>query len=144
MAELSDRRRACRGCAKGKSNSALDLIGRVSDREENNAKYSAACAEPDIPEMSDRRRRRSHTEYRSLMNRLKRIEGQIRGIEGMLERDAYCPDILIQVSSVNSALNSFNKELMASHIKGCVANDIRNGDDETIDELVKVMQKLMK
>nr|WP_039883840.1 MULTISPECIES: metal-sensing transcriptional repressor [Mogibacterium] len=94
--------------------------------------------------MSDRRRRRSHTEYRSLMNRLKRIEGQIRGIEGMLERDAYCPDILIQVSSVNSALNSFNKELMASHIKGCVANDIRNGDDETIDELVKVMQKLMK
>ena len=78
------------------------------------------------------------------MNRIKRIEGQIRGIEGMLERDAYCPDILIQVSSVNSALNSFNKELMASHIKGCVANDIRNGDDETIDELVKVMQKLMK
>ena len=135
MAELSDRRRACRGCAKGKPNSALDLIGRVSDREENNT---------DIPEMSDRRRRRSNTEYRSLMNRLKRIEGQIRGIEGMLERDAYCPDILIQVSSVNSALNSFNKELMASHIKGCVANDIRNGDDETIDELVKVMQKLMK
>ena len=122
----------------------MDLIGRVSDREENNTEYSAACAEPDIPEMSDRRRRRSNTEYRSLMNRLKRIEGQIRGIEGMLERDAYCPDILIQVSSVNSALNSFNKELMASHIKGCVANDIRNGDDETIDELVKVMQKLMK
>lgn len=144
MAELSDRRRACRGCVKGKPNSALDLIGRVSDREENNTEYSAACAEPDIPEMSDRRRRRSNTEYRSLMNRLKRIEGQIRGIEGMLERDAYCPDILIQVSSVNSALNSFNKELMASHIKGCVANDIRNGDDETIDELVKVMQKLMK
>lgn len=144
MAELSDRRRACRGCTKGKPNSALDLIGRVSDREENNTEYSAACAEPDIPEMSDRRRRRSNTEYRSLMNRLKRIEGQIRGIEGMLERDAYCPDILIQVSSVNSALNSFNKELMASHIKGCVANDIRNGDDEAIDELVKVMQKLMK
>ena len=97
-----------------------------------------------MAELSERRRERSHMEYRSLMNRLKRIEGQIRGIEGMLEKDAYCPDILIQVSSVNSALNSFNKELMASHIRGCVANDIRNGDDEVIDELVKVMQKLMK
>ena len=94
-----------------------------------------------MTEISERHRKRSHMEYRSLMNRLKRIEGQIRG---MLEKDAYCPDILIQVSSVNSALNSFNKELMASHIRGCVANDIRNGDDETIDELVKVMQKLMK
>ena len=97
-----------------------------------------------MAELSERRRKRSHMEYRSRMNRLKRIEGQIRGIEGMLEKDAYCPDILIQVSSVNSALNSFNKELMASHIRGCVANDIRNGDDEVIDELVKVMQKLMK
>ena len=97
-----------------------------------------------MTEISERHRKRSHMEYRNLMNRLKKIEGQIRGIEGMLEKDAYCPDILIQVSSVNSALNSFNKELMASHIRGCVANDIRNGDDETIDELVKVMQKLMK
>lgn len=95
-------------------------------------------------ELSERRKERSHQEYRSLMNRLKRIEGQIRGIEGMLEKDAYCPDILIQVSSVNSALNSFNKELMASHIRGCVASDIREGNDDTIDELVKVMQKLMK
>ena len=97
-----------------------------------------------MAELSERRRERSHMEYRNLMNRLKSIEGQIRGIQGMLEKDAYCPDILIQVSSVNSALNSFNKELMASHIRGCVANDIRNGDDEVIDELVKVMQKLMK
>lgn len=79
-----------------------------------------------------------------LMNRLKRIEGQIRGIEGMLEKDAYCPDILIQVSAVNSALNSFNKELLAQHIKSCVIEDVRNGQEETIDELVGVIQKIMK
>jgi len=78
------------------------------------------------------------------MNRLKRIEGQIRGIEGMLEKDAYCPDILIQVSAVNSALNSFNKELLAQHIKSCVIEDVRNGQEETIDELVGVIQKIMK
>jgi DNA-binding FrmR family transcriptional regulator len=78
------------------------------------------------------------------MNRLKRIEGQIRGIEGMLEKDAYCPDILIQVSAVNSALNSFNKELLAQHIRSCVIEDVRNGQEETIDELVGVIQKIMK
>lgn len=89
-------------------------------------------------------KKRDDEEYKSLINRLSRIEGQIRGIKGMVEKDAYCPDILIQVSAVNSALNSFNKELLASHIKTCVANDIRNGKDETIDELVLTLQKLMK
>lgn len=87
---------------------------------------------------------RSPEEYRSLMNRLSRIEGQIRGIRGMVERDAYCPDILVQVAAVNAALNSFNKELLANHIKTCVARDIREGKDETIDELVLTLQKLMK
>ena len=91
-----------------------------------------------------RTKERSEKEFKSLMNRLKRIEGQIRGIEGMLEKNAYCPDILIQVSSVTSALNSFNKELLASHVRTCVANDIREGNDETIDELVDVLKKLMK
>lgn len=81
---------------------------------------------------------------KSLINRLRRIEGQIRGIEGMVENNAYCPDILIQVSAANSALNSFNKELLAQHIRGCVAEDIRSGQDESIDELVKVIQKIMK
>ncbi len=81
---------------------------------------------------------------KKLMNRLKRIEGQIRGIEGMVEKDAYCPDILVQVSAVNAALNSFNKELLAKHIKTCVVDDIKEGHDETIDELVKVLQKVMK
>lgn len=89
-------------------------------------------------------KKREDEEYKKLINRLNRIEGQIRGIKGMVEKDAYCPDILIQVSAVNSALNSFNKELLASHIKTCVANDIRNGKDETIDELVLTLQKLMK
>ena len=87
---------------------------------------------------------RSEKEYRDLINRLNRIEGQIRGIKGMVEKDAYCPDILIQVSAVNAALNSFNKVLLANHIRSCVADDIRDGKDETIDELVTTLQKLMR
>ena len=78
------------------------------------------------------------------MTRLRRAEGQIRGIEKMVESDAYCPDILTQVSAVTSALNSFNRELLACHMRSCVAEDIRGGDDEAIDEFVKLMQKLMK
>ena len=87
---------------------------------------------------------RTEQEYKSLVNRLNRIEGQIRGIKGMLEKDAYCPDILVQVAAANAALNAFNKELLANHIRTCVADDIRAGNDETIDELVGVLQKLMK
>lgn len=86
----------------------------------------------------------SKKEYKDLMNRLSRIEGQVRGIKGMLEKDAYCPEILVQVSAVNAALNSFNKVLLANHIRTCVADDIREGKDETVDELVKVLQKLMR
>jgi len=87
---------------------------------------------------------RSETEKKALLTRLKRAEGQIRGIEKMIEEDAYCPDILTQVSAVTAALNSFNKELMACHMRSCVTEDIRAGKDEAIDEFVKVMQKLMK
>ena len=82
--------------------------------------------------------------FRKLMNRLNRIEGQVRGIKKMLENNAYCPDILVQAAAVNAAVNSFNKELLASHIKSCVINDIRAGKDETVDELVCTLQKLMK
>jgi len=89
-------------------------------------------------------KQREAEEYRSLMNRLSRIEGQIRGVKGMLEKNAYCTDILIQVSAINAALNAFNKELLANHIRSCVAEDIRSGKDETIEELVTVLQKLMK
>ena len=87
---------------------------------------------------------RTEEARRKLVNRLKRVEGQIRGIIGMLENDAYCHDILIQSAAVNAAVNAFNKELLASHIRTCVARDIREGKDETIDELVATLQKLMK
>ena len=87
---------------------------------------------------------RSEKEYKDLINRLNRIEGQIRGIKKMVESDAYCTDILVQVSAANAALNSFNKVLLSNHIRTCVANDIREGKEETIDELVITLQKLMK
>ena len=87
---------------------------------------------------------RSQEEYTRLIHRLNRIEGQIRGIRGMVERSAYCPDILVQSAAVTAAINAFNKELLASHIRTCVARDIREGKEETIDELVLVLQKLMK
>ena len=87
---------------------------------------------------------RSEKEYRDLINRLSRIEGQVRGIKKMVENDVYCTDILIQVSAVNAALNSFNKVLLANHIRTCVADDIRAGKDEVVDELVVTLQKLMR
>lgn len=91
-----------------------------------------------------KRKHREEKEYRSLINRLNRIEGQVRGIKSMLENEAYCTDILIQVSAVSAALNAFNKELLSCHLHTCVAENIRNGDDSVIDELVVTLQKLMK
>ena len=88
--------------------------------------------------------RDSDKEERDLLNRLSRIEGQIRGIRGMVEKDAYCPDILTQVAAASAALNSSSKVLLANHIKTCVAQDIREGKDETIDELLTTLQKLMR
>lgn len=93
---------------------------------------------------SQRKKERSPEEYKKLIHRLNRIEGQIRGIKGMVENNAYCPNILIQSAAVNAAINAFNKELLANHIRTCVAGDIRNGKDEVIDELVVTLQKLMK
>ncbi|MCR5591723.1 MAG: metal-sensing transcriptional repressor [Lachnospiraceae bacterium] len=93
---------------------------------------------------SGKTKKRDEKEFRDLMNRLKRIEGQVRGVEGMLEKNAYCTDILIQVSAISSALNSFNKALLANHMRSCVADNIREGNDEVIDEMVAVLQKLMK
>lgn len=87
---------------------------------------------------------RSAEERQLLIHRLNRIEGQVRGIRAMVEKDSYCVDILTQVAAVTAALNSFNKELLATHIKTCVTNDIREGKNETVDELVRTLQKLMK
>ena len=87
---------------------------------------------------------RSEEEVKKLLNRLSRIEGQIRGIRGMVEKNAYCPDILIQSAAVTAAMNAFNRDLLASHIRTCVVKDIREGKDEVIDELVLTLQKLMK
>ena len=87
---------------------------------------------------------RSEQELKDLIARLNRIEGQIRGIRGMVERDAYCIDILTQVSAASAALSSFSKVLLASHVRTCVAQDIRDGKDATIDELIGTLQKLMR
>ena len=87
---------------------------------------------------------RSPEEQKSLTNRLSRIEGQVRGLREMLQKDAYCTDILVQVSAVTAALNSFSKELLATHMRTCVADGIRQGDVGVIDELVTTLQKLMK
>ena len=96
------------------------------------------------PHCSGKHKDRDDKEKKDLMNRLKRIEGQVRGVEGMLENDAYCTDILMQVSAITCALKSFNKVLLANHMKTCVAEGIRKGDDSVIDEFVVTLQKLMK
>ena len=87
---------------------------------------------------------RSEDERRALINRLRRVEGQIRGIRGMLERDAYCADILTQSAAVSAAMNGFNRALLNAHLRNCVVRDIRAGDDCVVDELTDLLQKLMK
>ena len=87
---------------------------------------------------------RTEAEQKALLNRLSRIEGQIRGIKGMVDENAYCTDIIMQVSAVTAALNSFNKELLAAHIKTCVATDVKEGKIETVDQLVETLKKLMR
>lgn len=87
---------------------------------------------------------RAEDDRKKLMNRLSRIEGQIRGIKKMLENDAYCNDILIQSAAVSAAVNAFNRELLSNHIHSCVVRDIREGNDEVVDELMVTLQKLMK
>ena len=107
---------------------------------ENNMEEMPVC-----PHCSGKHKDRDEKEKKDLMNRLKRIEGQVRGVEGMLEEGAYCPDIMVQVSAINCALNSFNKVLLSSHMKSCVVEDIQAGKgDEAIDELAALLQKVMK
>lgn len=112
-----------------------------------NNKETEACecsTQSGIPDCNCRTKERSEKEYKDLQNRLSRIEGQVRGVKKMLENNAYCPEILIQVSAINAALNSFNRVLLANHIRTCVVDDIREDKPEVIDELVSMLQKLMK
>ena len=102
---------------------------------------------PDVKQaegLPERRKARNEDERRDLMNRLKRIEGQVRGLQRMLEEGAYCPEILTQASAVNSALNSFCRVLLTNHLRTCVSEDIRAGREDTVDELMDILQKLMK
>jgi DNA-binding FrmR family transcriptional regulator len=94
--------------------------------------------------MESRHKERSPEEVRCLVNRLKRIEGQIRGIRSMVENGAYCPDILTQSAAATAAMNAFSRELLTAHVKTCVVEDIRRGDDDTVDELVDLLRKLMR
>ena len=89
-------------------------------------------------------KKRDGEEYRALINRLKRIEGQVRGVVGMVEKDSYCVEILTQVAAIKSALTSFSEELLKNHIKDCVVKDVREGRDEIVDELCTVVGRLMK
>lgn len=98
----------------------------------------------ECPACSERKKHRTEEEKRALTARLRRVEGQIRGIERMIEQDAYCPDVLVQVSAATNALMSFNRELLACHIRSCVSEDIRAGSEEAIEEFVRVIQKLMR
>lgn len=91
-----------------------------------------------------RTKERSEKEFKDLMNRLKRIEGQVKGVQRMLEDNAYCPDIMVQVSAINNALNSFNKVLLAEHLKTCVVDDIKAGREDTIEELTETLKKVMR
>ena len=91
-----------------------------------------------------RHKKRSEEEYKSLIHRLNRIEGQIRGIRGMVEKDVYCADILVQVAAANSALNAFSRDLLSQHVRTCVADDLRAGSEAKLDELVNLLPKLMK
>lgn len=91
-----------------------------------------------------KRTERTEEEKKKLINRLSRIEGQIRGLRGMVEKDVYCPDILVQSAAVSAAINAFNRELTANHIRNCVVRDIENGETDTVEELVATLEKLMK
>ena len=110
------------------------------------APAETACSPADAPEVPCccRHKDRTPAQQKALLNRLSRIEGQVRGVKSMVEEDRYCVDILTQVSAIQAALNSFNKELLARHIKTCVSDDIREGNEEAVDELCELLKKLMK
>lgn len=91
-----------------------------------------------------RTKERDEAEKKALINRLNRIEGQIRGIRAMVEKDAYYPDILTQASAASAALSGFASALLSEHIRTCVAEDVHQGNDETLHELLTTVQKWMR
>ena len=111
---------------------------------EKNELSCACCAEETPDCQCCRHKHRDAAEYEALIKRLSRIEGQVRGVRGMVEKDAYCTDILTQVSAVQSALNAFSRELLGNHIRTCVVTDLQNGQTEVVDDLLNTIQKLMK
>lgn len=112
--------------------------------EKRNEVIHNTDSEKEMPVCCQRIKHRDEKEYRDLLNRLKRIEGQVRGLQGMVEDDRYCIDILTQVSAVQSALNSFNKKLLTNHIKSCVVEDIAAGKENAVEELCTTIQRIMK
>lgn len=99
---------------------------------------------PMCAEATGKHKDRDDKEFKDLMNRLRRIEGQVRGVEGMLEDGAYCTDIIMQVQAVTSALDSFSRVLLDNHIRSCVADGIKSGNDEVIDELIETIRRMTK
>lgn len=112
--------------------------------EKRVSKEAVSCCSKESDSDADRKKVRSEKEYKDLINRLSRIEGQIRGLKRMVENDCYCPDILVQSAAASSALDSFNRVLLANHIRTCVVQDIQDGKEETVDELIDTIRKLMR
>ena len=121
-----------------------EVLTMQDEMKSKKIKDTEAASEGAVCPQCARIKVRSSGEYKKLINRLNRIEGQIRGIRGMVEKNAYCPDILVQSAAVTAAVHAFNRELLANHIRSCVSEDIRAGKDETVDELVKLLEKFMK
>ena len=133
---MSNEMEPCHRCALHEASPAPCCEDAAAETAQAEAETLHACC--------CRHKKRSEEEYKSLIHRLNRIEGQIRGIRGMVEKDVYCADILVQVAAANSALNAFSRELLSQHVRTCVADDLRAGSDEKLDELLKLLPKLMK
>ena len=133
---MSSEMEPCPRCAMHEASPAPCCEDAAAETAQAEAETLHACC--------CRHKKRSEEEYKSLIHRLNRIEGQIRGIRGMVEKDVYCADILVQVAAANSALNAFSRELLSQHVRTCVADDLRAGSDEKLDELLKLLPKLMK
>ncbi|WP_367950008.1 metal-sensing transcriptional repressor [Faecalibacterium prausnitzii] len=133
---MSSEMEPCPRCALHEASPAPCCEDAAAETAQAEAETMHACC--------CRHKKRSEEEYKSLIHRLNRIEGQIRGIRGMVEKDVYCADILVQVAAANSALNAFSRELLSQHVRTCVADDLRAGSDEKLDELLKLLPKLMK